>query len=254
MECMRTTHTTTSKTTHSSHGIHVDATADEDEDDMVARIDDGELGNVVDEHGEQANSNNAAATDDRLDGEDAPAINQSPMEFQFADFIVLANRVIEKGDDESVHALNDLHWRWTAKYGESDRNSQELLFRHLVCLKAEQVAEHPLCFSSSLQISENKATADLNLRVSIVLLAARDETAIVAQAITLSPNRIQNIGEPEMMMMITAANTTATAQIASATGRAEIAKTATAAVSTIKVTLSNCLLPMLFLLMLRQCT
>ena len=115
MDCMRTTHTTTSKTTHSSHGIHVDAMAEEDEGDMVAGIDGGELGNVVDEHGGQANNNNAAATNDRLDGEDAPAINQSPMEFQFADFIILANRVIDKGDDESVRALNDLYWRWTVK-------------------------------------------------------------------------------------------------------------------------------------------
>ncbi|KAL2227742.1 UNVERIFIED_CONTAM: hypothetical protein Sindi_2132900 [Sesamum indicum] len=103
-------HTTTSKNTHTSHRIHVDAAADEDEDDMVGGIDGGELGNVVDEHGGQAN-NNVVATDDSLDGEDAPAINLSPMEFQFADFIVLTNRVIDKGDDKSVRALNDLHQR-----------------------------------------------------------------------------------------------------------------------------------------------
>ncbi|KAL2226327.1 UNVERIFIED_CONTAM: hypothetical protein Sindi_1991400, partial [Sesamum indicum] len=166
-----------------------------------------------------------------LDGEDAPTINQSPLEFQFADFIVLANRVIDKGVDEFVRALNDLHLRWIAKYGEGNRNSQELLFCRLVRLMAKQAVEHPPCLASSLQISKNRTTADLNLRVSIVLLAARDETAMVAQAITPSPDRIQSIGEPEMMMMIPAANTAATAQMATATGRAGTAKTATAAVS-----------------------
>ena len=117
---------------------------------MVAGIDSGELGNVVDEHGGQANSNNVAATDERLDGEDASALNQSPMEFQFTDFIILANRVIDKGDDEFVRVLNDLHWRWTAKYGEGDRNSQELWFCRLVGLTSEQAAEDPPCLASSL--------------------------------------------------------------------------------------------------------
>ncbi|KAL2226431.1 UNVERIFIED_CONTAM: hypothetical protein Sindi_2001800 [Sesamum indicum] len=153
------------------------------------------------------------------------------MEFQFADFIVLANRIIDKGDDEFVRALNDLHWRWTAKYGEGDRNSQELGFCRLVGLTPEQAAEDPPCLASSLQISENRVTADLNLRVSMVLLAARDETSMVAQAITPSPDLIQNIGEPEMMMMIPTMNTADTAQMAPVTGWAGTAKTATAAVS-----------------------
>ncbi|KAL2243963.1 UNVERIFIED_CONTAM: hypothetical protein Sindi_0514300 [Sesamum indicum] len=116
---------------------------------MVVGIDGGELENVVNEHGGQANSNKAAATEDSLDGEDAPAINLSPMEFQFADFIILANRVINKGDDESIRALNYLHQCWTAKYGDGDKNSQELLFRRLVRLTAEQAAEHPPCLAPS---------------------------------------------------------------------------------------------------------
>ncbi|KAL2237709.1 UNVERIFIED_CONTAM: hypothetical protein Sindi_0962600 [Sesamum indicum] len=193
-------HITTPKNTHTSHGIHVDVAADEDEDDMVARIDGGELGNVVDEHGGQANNNNAATTDDSLDGEDAPAINLSPMEFQFADFIVLANRVIDKGDDESVRALNDLHQRWTAKYGEGDRNSQELLFRRLVRLTAEQAAEHPPCLAPSLQISENKAAADLNLRVSMAPLEARDEATTPLMIENQQPSLQVSSNHPPMML------------------------------------------------------
>ena len=45
----------------------------------------------------------------------------------------------------------------------------------------------------------------------MVLLAAQDETSMVAQAITPSPDRIQNIGEPETMMMIPTTNTADTA-------------------------------------------
>ncbi|KAL2243048.1 UNVERIFIED_CONTAM: hypothetical protein Sindi_0422800 [Sesamum indicum] len=240
-------HTTTPITTHTSHGIHI-ATTDKNEYYMVAGTDGGELVNVVDKYGGQANSNNTAATDDSLDGEDVPTINQSPME-------------INKGDDESVRALNDLHRRWTVKYEEGYRNSQELLFRHLVHLTAEQAADHLPCLAP----------------VSVAPLAARDEAAMVPQPITPSPDRIHNIGEPEMMMMevpialnrplmienqkpslqvsvenasrlgavcrseiawmlspIPAADTAATAHMASATGRVETAKTAAAAVSAIK--------------------
>ncbi|KAL2244234.1 UNVERIFIED_CONTAM: hypothetical protein Sindi_0541400 [Sesamum indicum] len=263
-------HITTPKNTHNSHEIHFDAAIDEDENDTVVGIDSDELGNVVDEHGGQANNNNAAVIDDSLDGEDAPAINRSPMEFQFANFIALANRVIDKGDEESIHALNDLHRRWTAKYGEGDRNSQELLFRRLVRLMAEQAAEHPPYLAPLLQISENRAAVGLNLRISVEVLAARDEAAMVAQPITPSPDQIQNIRESKMMMMevsfvenasrlgvvcwpkttwisspIPAMNTTATVQMVPATGRAEIAKVVVAAASAVKTAVVTAHPPMM---------
>ncbi|KAL2237565.1 UNVERIFIED_CONTAM: hypothetical protein Sindi_0948200 [Sesamum indicum] len=161
-------HTTTPKNTHTSHGIHVDVAADEDEDDM-------------------ANNNNAATTDDSLDGEDAPAINLSPMEFQFADFIVLANRVIDKGDDESVRALNDLH----SLDSEIWRRRQEF---------AGAAAEHPPCLAPSLQISENKAAADLNLRVSMAPLEARDEATTPLMIENQQPLLQVSSDHPPMML------------------------------------------------------
>ncbi|KAL2228784.1 UNVERIFIED_CONTAM: hypothetical protein Sindi_1858100 [Sesamum indicum] len=190
--------------------------------------------------------------------------------WSFSLLTVLANGVIDKGNDESVRALNDLHRHWTAKYGEGDRNSQELLFYRLVRLTAEQVVEHPPCLEQSLQIFENRAAVDLNLRVSMVPLVARDEATMVAQPITPSPDRIQNIGEPEMMMMevlfvenasrlgvvcllktawmpspILAANTAATAQMASATGQAETVKTTAAAASAVKTAVVTSRPPMM---------
>ncbi|KAL0449205.1 UNVERIFIED_CONTAM: hypothetical protein Slati_1476900 [Sesamum latifolium] len=83
---------------------HVDADGGDDEaDGTLAGINDGGEGN----------DRPMVATD----GDLAVKIQQ---DFNIKEFLSLAHRVIDEGDEESMAALRDLKDRWTTKFGRGD--------------------------------------------------------------------------------------------------------------------------------------
>ncbi|KAL2228810.1 UNVERIFIED_CONTAM: hypothetical protein Sindi_1860700 [Sesamum indicum] len=100
------THTPIPQVSRTLHGsAHSDAAAAEDNGDPVPDGFFGDLGDF-DDDGDDLGTGNAAHAHTSKE----PHIHDRvPREFNFSDFLLLANRVIDQGDDESIKALHNLH-------------------------------------------------------------------------------------------------------------------------------------------------